>query len=364
MFELQKQRLLDLYQKHETRFEIGFFVAGFIFDILFIAEVDDPFAIFQQIVYLGLIGGRIHYEILFSAKVWNPPARLEKIWNYRNLILHFSLGSLLNLYSLFYIKSASLLNSLLFLILMLSVILANELPAIKKSTVGLKAALFAICLFSFFSILFPLALGYVGWLPVGLAVAATLAVFYFQFRALSQKLSNRNAASKLTLAPSGSVLALFGLFYFMGWIPPVPLSVVEQGIYHEVKKSDGVYLLSTENPWWKFWNSGDQNFQARPGDLIYFYAQIYSPARFSDEVYVHWSQLSPNGDWLGSDRIPLKIAGGRKEGYRGYAVKANYQPGSWRVQVKTGHGQEISRISFEVTPSDETEPRVYTVIER
>jgi len=74
-----------------------------------------------------VVGGCLYYEIIFNAKVWNPPARLERIWNYRNLILHFSLGSLLHVYSLFYIKSASLLNSLLFLILMLSVILANEL---------------------------------------------------------------------------------------------------------------------------------------------------------------------------------------------------------------------------------------------
>ncbi len=102
-------------------------MAGFIFDILFIAEVDDPLATLQQVVYLGLAGGCLYYEIIFNAKVWNPPARLERIWNYRNLILHFSLGSLLNVCSLFYIKSASLLNSLLFLILMLSVILANEL---------------------------------------------------------------------------------------------------------------------------------------------------------------------------------------------------------------------------------------------
>ncbi|MBX9766588.1 MAG: DUF2914 domain-containing protein, partial [Bdellovibrionales bacterium] len=219
MFSEQKQKIWDTYQKHETRFEIGFFVAGFIFDILFISEVDDPFAIFQQIAYLLIIGSCLHFEVLFDAKLWNPPPKFAQVWKYRNLILHFSLGSLLNLYSLFYIKSASLINSVLFLTLMLAVILANELPAIKKSSVGLKAALFAICLFSFFSILFPIALGHVGWLPVALAITATVGVFYLQFRSLSKHLANSKAASKLTLAPGGGVLALFCLFYVMGWIP-------------------------------------------------------------------------------------------------------------------------------------------------
>jgi hypothetical protein len=364
MLSETKKRLWELYQAHEVRFEIGFFIAGFIFDILFISEVDDPFAILQQIAYLFLIGSCLHYEVLFDAKKWVPSSRIVRIWDYRNLILHFSLGSLLNLYSLFYIKSASLLNSLLFLVVMLAIILANELPIVKKSTVGLKAALFAICLFSFFSILFPLALGYVGWLPVGLSIASTSGIFYFQFRSLNRHLSDSKTASQLTIAPGGSVLILFGLFYFMGWIPPVPLSVVEQGIYHDVKKTNGIYFLSTENPWWKFWNSGDQYFQARTGDHVYYYAQIYSPARFSDEVFVHWSHRMTNGEWANSDRIPLKIAGGRKEGYRGYAVKANYQPGEWRIQIKTGHGQEIARIYFDVFSTDTSEPREFTVLER
>lgn len=256
------------------------------------------------------------------------------------------------------------MNSILFLTLMLGVILANELPTIKKSSVGLKSALFAICVFSFFSILFPIALGYVGWLPFALSLISTLSVFFFQFRSLSKNLANSKTASQLTLVPGGGVLALFCVFYTMGWIPPVPLSVVEQGIYHDVKKTSGQYLLSMEKPWWKFWASGDQDFFARPGDLIYYYAQVYSPARFSDEVYVHWSKLDPNGDWANSDRIPLKIAGGRKEGYRGYAVKANYQPGQWRIQMKTGHGQEIARIHFEVTTSDAVAEREYTVLVR
>jgi hypothetical protein len=166
------------------------------------------------------------------------------------------------------------------------------------------------------------------------------------------------------LAPGMSVLVFFMAFYFLGLIPPVPLSVNQQGIYHLIEKTDGKYRLSTEKIWWKFWQSGDQDFLAEPGDKIYFYAEIFSPAHFSDKVYVHWSWLNSKGDWQGSDRIPLNIVGGRKQGYRGYAVKSNYQPGSWRVQVKSENGQEISRLYFDVTPVARNEIRAFTVLSR
>lgn len=356
-----KNRFLKYYEENETKLDIIVFVGGFLFDIITMSDIDDPFSIFQQVVYLGIIFTILYHEILFRRFKWKPGPKSIRIWEYRTLILHFILGSLLSLYSLFYIKSASVLHSLLFLGVMLLVLCANELPGVKKSNISIKAGMFAICIFSFFSILFPIALGFVGWTPLGLAILATAGVFYGMYRMLFKKIPDNYSLAKVILAPGGSVIGLFLVFYVMGWIPPIPLSVVEQGIYHNVEKQNGEYLLSTEKPWWRFWQSGDQHFVARPGDKIFYYAQIYSPTRFQDQIFIQWSQKNHKGDWVAADKIPLQVVGGRKTGFRGFAFKSNYQPGEWRVHVLTTHGQEITQISFDVESSADTEPRSFIV---
>ena len=364
MFENLKARFNFLKNKYEAQLDVLFFISGFAFDAVMVSEVDEPFAIFQQALYLFIIAALIHFELLFRLHKWRPSDRLVKFWSYRNLLLHFLLGTLLNIYSLFYIKSASFINSLIFLFLMAGMILGNELPIVKKSKVSFKVGLFAICLFSYLSILFPLALGFIGWTPFILASVSTLALFFLQFKFLKKYIQDGVLLFRATLVPSISVLLVFVFFYFMGWIPPVPLSVKEQGIYHFIEKKEGSWLLSSEREDWKFWQRGDQNFAAVPGDKIYFYAQIYSPARFADEVYVVFSHLDAKGNWRSADRIPFKIFGGRKEGFRGFAVKSNYETGEWRVQVMTATHQEVSRLYFDVKTVASNPERKFKIITR
>ena len=362
MLLVVKKSIQEIYIKHEVRFDILFFICGFIFDAFMVSEIDDLFSLVQQAVYLLVIAFILHHEILYRLQKWRPVGFFEKAWNYRNLLLHFLLGTLLNIYSLFYIKSASLISSIVFLVLLVGLIIANELPLVKKAKVSLKVGLFAICLFSYMSIIYPLLLGFVGWTPFGLSTASTLAFFYLQIRFLKNKLPDDRTLFNAVLLPGISVLTIFTLFYFLGWIPPVPLSVKMQGVYHMVEKNNGEYLLSSENKiWWRFWDSGDQIFHARPEDKIFFFAQIYSPTRFSDRIFIQWLFKDPTRGWQKTDRIPLQIVGGRKEGFRGFTSKSNYQPGEWRVQVETEMGHEISRLGFDVVSDNSLEPRSFII---
>jgi hypothetical protein len=137
------------------------------------------------------------------------------------------------------------------------------------------------------------------------------------------------------------------------------MAVREMGVYHRVVKADGEYQLYHQNPWWKFWNKGDQDFRAEPGDAINFFAQIFCPGRFDDSVTLHWQRYDLNHGWQTTDRIPMRVTGGRAGGYRGHALKKNHQDGQWRVLVETTDGRELGRLYVAVESAPATEERTF-----
>lgn len=343
-----KDRLLKFYETNETKVDISFFLAGVLFDILTLSDIDDPISILQQVAYLLVIGLILTYDFLEKNGFTQISPRIAKAWNYRDLAVHFLMGSLLSLYSLFFLKSASIFSSFVFIGFLVALMIANEMKSVQKSEINLKIGLYVICLFSFFSMMFPVLLGFVGWVPFLLALAATVAFLYGVYWLLLKKVKDPNLLLPVLVAPGSAVVIIFFAFYLMGWIPPVPLSVQKIGIYHGINKVEGQYMLSHENPWWKFWLNGDQNFVSQDGDAIFVFVSIFSPARFSDSVVLHWQYDDPREGWKTTDRIPMKISGGREGGYRGYASKQNYTEGKWRILVETTNQREIGRLGFEV----------------
>lgn len=355
-----KEKTLQFYNRYEVHLQVGFFLVGFIFDYAMASDVDDPWVLLQQVIYLLIVAWILSKEHLVNHGL-SQVTRFRKVWEYRGLILSFILGTLLNIYSFFFLKSASLFNSIVFVLFLLVVTVANELPQVQKSGVNLRWALWTLCVFSFFSILFPPLLGFIGWIPFLLSAAATGLCLYLHARWLMKKQSDWIALRREFIQPGGLVIISFLILYFLKLIPPVPLALESRGIYHQVERKDGVYLLTHQKPWWKFWHKGDQDFYARPGDQLVFFGEIFSPARFADEVIVHWLYKDPRQGWVTSDKVRMAIVGGRKQGFRGYSVKKNYQPGDWRVQVETTDGREIGRIYLEVIPETGSDERVWEI---
>lgn len=355
-----KNKLLAYHEKHETQADILFFVGGFVLDVFTLSDIDDPISIAQQVIYLLLTGVILYYKFLPGFDAAPKPKWIGTVWNFHDLILHFMLGSLLSIYSLFFLKSSSIATSLVFLLILAALMIGNEMTLVKKRA-DIKVGLFFICLFSFFSMLFPVLLGFVGLVPFGLAFLCTAGCVYLAYRLVLAKVGDPKLARSNMLVPGGGVAGLFLLFYLVGWIPPVPLSIQNMGIFHSIEKVDGNYVAWHENPWWRFWHSGDQHFRAEPGDKIYFFAEIFSPARFDDSVVLHWSFKDPKQGWKSTDRIPMRVVGGRKQGYRGFSVKQNYTPGEWRISVETTDGREIGRLYFEVLTLPQPDPaRAFT----
>ncbi len=351
-----KTRFLAYYEKHETRVDAGFFLGGFLFDVLTLSSVDDTLALAQQVLYLNVIGAILWMEFLVQGGHPPPLPRWSKLWELRQLVVHFLLGSLLSVYSLFLLKSSSLFSTGIFVFALMAIMVANELKRVQQASVDLRAGLYVGCLGLFFGIMYPLLLGFVGWTPFLLALATTGLVVWMGYRGIVKLTGDTQLARRRWALPGGVVVASAFVCYLMGWIPPVPLSLSDVGIYHRITKDGDQFLLHHEKPRWRFWESGDQQFRAAPGDAIHVYAQVSSPARFDDTVILHWQFKDPQAGWSTTDRIPMRVSGGRTEGYRGHAFKQNFTPGDWRVKVETTDGREIGRIHTTVSLIEDPGP--------
>jgi len=351
------ERVKNFYNRHEPACTAGLFVAGFLFDVLAVGRIDKLHNIIHQATYLSLCAYLTGLELRESHGDFVPPERLKTAWRYHAGATHFMLGTLLNIYTLFYFKSASLGVSLLFLAALATLIAINELKPFKDSGTLLRRGLFSLCLVSYFTYLIPTLMGRIGVLPfLGSLTAAAACAGLLNWRLTVRLPAQRELVLRHVAYPFAVVAALFALLYFAKVIPPVPLALSEIGIYHNVSREGDRFELTSLRPRWKFWQRGDQTFLARPGDTIFCWVAVFAPTNFSERLAVRWRMLTPGG-WEEADTIPLAIAGGRDGGWRAFTAKANYRPGDWRVEVLTSDGRELGRIDLTVVPDASDAPR-------
>ena len=359
------QRLKLYYEKNEHAFDIAAFVGGFLFDIAMLDRIDSWSTIGQQAAYLVLIGVILLQMFFAEGRTAPTPSGMPifKRWyyEYRMALVHFLLGTLLNLYTLFFFKSSSLIVSFAFMGILVLLLIANDSKRVKGIGLSFKFALFSLCLLSFCAALVPVFVGSMGLFVFMLSMLAgcvPLAVIYRRIRIHAPERTQQ--ARRQILVPFGMVLIVFLSLYLIRLIPPVPLSIPFIGVYHNVERGEDAFRLSHERPYWKIWHHGDQDFAAQPGDKIFVFFRIFSPARFSDQVLMRWFWKDNAGKWKLQDSIPIKIVGGREQGFRGYGMKSNYQPGDWKLQVETTDDREIGRVYFEVAPAPQA-PRDFEV---
>ncbi|HEX5069448.1 MAG TPA: DUF2914 domain-containing protein [Vicinamibacterales bacterium] len=359
-----RQRARGTYKRHRLAWDLAFFAGGFCFDVFAAqAGVDHLLMILQQTAYLSIIGGILYVDFMRDADPEARPMRpwVEKLWGYRSLVFHFCLGTLMNLYSIFFLMSASFFSSIVFVVVLFGAVILNEIASIRHHGFVVKAGLYVVSVFCFFSLLIPILIGRVGQATFIMSFLATLGVLALFYTRMRRRLRAGILIRRL-LAPGLAVSALFLGLYLAGLIPPVPIAAKTLGIYHRVERVGDHFVVSYVPSFWQFWRKDDERFEAEPGDVVHVFFAIYSPTNFDDTVFVRWSLDEPGRGWQDSDRIPIRITGGRREGFRGYTAKQNYSAGNWRVLVETRDGREIARLHFTVTNREANPNRVFRTI--
>jgi hypothetical protein len=357
------QKPLRFYGKYQKYLPIASFFAGFSWDNLTLGRIDRLLDSLILLLYLLFLGAVIVLLNLVDKKIIKTPLFL-KYREWYPLAIQFLLGGLFSAYLIYYRQSASLTKTALFLIILLLLLVANEFLKNRLTNIYLQMSLYFLASFSFFIFFLPVITKIInlfmfilgGILSLGLVIG--MLYLLFKKTALKSREEFRRVAILI-----GSIYLLLNLFYFLNWIPPIPLSLKLGGIYHHVQRDDDLYRLRFEQPaWYQFFKTSDNSFHYAPGDTVYCFTSIFAPTSLKTKIYHHWQKYSPNREsWETTDRISFPITGGRDGGYRGYSLKRYVSPGEWQITVETENGRLLGKISFHIVQVEEPNYRLKTI---
>ena len=338
------------------------FVAGFLFDVFTIQRIDSRMDLTIQLLYLLALTALLILQQRESTGAWTPPAVVRRVWHHNVEVLHFFYGGLLSAYVILYFRSSTGARPAVFFLLLVALFFVNELPRVRNAGHRLRLGIYAFCVLSFLNYFVPIVAHRInGWMFL-LSLFATLALVWGVADRLAAVHVDRAGERFRLFQPAAVVCAAIALLYLLRLIPPVPLSVTFQGIYHDVRRQDGGYTLVYEQPpAWKIWARDSRPFRARQGDRIHYFVRVFAPAQFTHRIVTRWEHQDADGRWKTTDHIQLpELRGGRDEGFRTFARKATFTPGHWRVTAETDDGRAMATMSFVVEDDSRIEERVWS----
>lgn len=354
----------SFYEAHERALGVTFFAAGMVWDALTLRTIDN---LVDNLILLGYLGAlttvlvldiRAHAGKLTLKRIEDPTAWLRAA-------VQFLLGALLSAFVIFYSRSITWSTHLAFWLILVSGAILNEFLTRRLSSFPAQLALLFLCGSTMLAWLLPVLSGEMSHrmfrLALGISFILTAAVYWYGRKLGRTKASKWGPVEGWVIA---ILLSLLDVGYSANWIPPVPLSVQQGGIYNQVDREGDVFDLT--------WQTKTVGLMApdyartvywSPGQAVYCFTAVFAPTRMSKQVIHEWQRYDAGSDtWLTTDRIEYRMNGGRKEGYRGTTFKRNMMPGAWRVLVKTEEGKMLTRIPFDVVEgSPEGVFRVRTV---
>ncbi len=353
-------RLKAWYAKHERSLVSGFLVAGFLLDVFTFRALSVGTTLIGLGIYLAIMAGSILFVFLFDARTgsWRHPF-WQRLRVMVPLVAQLAVGSLLSMALLFYWFSGAISVSWPIFSVLLILMISNETFRTAYLRPTIQIGLFSFLLFSYLLVVFPYAFNSLAIWTVLLASGLSIGLSALLIFGLVRVAPNLKKRTKHMGIVVGLVLASMNALYFLDLIPPIPLSLREAGVYHNVKRVGKDYQLTgePENIWQSLWPG--QTVHGDAASRIYAFSTVYTPADLNVMIYHHWELYDEaQKKWISQDRLAFPITGARAEGYRGFTYKTHLKFGKWRVTVETGRGQVLGRMRFNfvATPVAPTVP--------
>lgn len=354
----------DFYQRFEKQISSFALIGGFLFDALTIRRADTLWENAWVVTHLFIVAVCIVLINLEEHKGTDLPGSESKTHFWLLNILQFSFGGLMSTFLILYFRSATLLVSWPFILILAAAFIANERSKRHYTRLVLQISLFFLSLFTFAIFVIPVLIHRIGPPIFILSGLVSLSILWL-FLAFLKKYTHERfyKSRKLLWLSIFGVYAGMNLLYFTNIIPPIPLSLKDSGVYHTINKDAfGDYLVGYEDHGWRGMFKVYEDIHVRYGDPIYAYSAVFSPARLNTVIVHNWQHYNNTTNrWEDEGNVTIPITGGRDEGYRTYSEKRYLTKGRWRVNVQTPEGQVIGRILFNVVPTQER-AKIFTAI--
>ena len=145
-------------------------------------------------------------------------------------------------------------------------------------------------------------------------------------------------------------------------LPPIPLAIMEHGVFHRVSSQANPDPTETQRPtvytleyvdrgaWFA---DDDSVFLWQPGDAVHLFTAVFAPTNMEVRVLHVWQRFDESADdWVTVDTIDVStsggVQGGAERGFRTWSRKQNVEPGSWRVRVELDSGRHLGTSSFSI----------------
>ncbi|NJN70638.1 MAG: DUF2914 domain-containing protein, partial [Nitrospira sp.] len=271
-------------------------------------------------------------------------------------------GGLFSAYAIFYSQSATFTGTAIFFALLIMLLVTNEFLRDRLSNLRILVGLYAVVSFAFFTFFVPVITGFINAAIFLLGALLSLGVTLYLVQLVYRNSPDQSGRQPFAvMAPAMALIAVLVGFYFLNWIPPVPLSLKFGGIYHEVKRTGNQFELSFEKQWYQFWKRANTTFPA--DEPIYCFTAVFAPVDLNTTIYHHW-YFRPN------DARPVHACGSNPNQDFWWGAKAAIAPiassrgldsGDWRVDVEAEDGRIIGRVAVTVMSQTEEQQRLTTV---
>lgn len=330
---------------------ILFFIGGFVFDTLTLGRIDRTYDTVVLCLHMTSLSITLYLFNLADDGKWDN-TMLGRYQVYFPLAIQFFFGGLSSAYVIYFSRSVSLSKTMVFFIILVLLLLANEFLKKRISNKYLQFSVYYFISFTFFAFMIPVFIKEMNttiFIISGLiSLGSTLTLITFIYR--SSPSTRAEISLKKLIGIIIGICITINTFYVFNLIPPVPLAMDKGLVAHNVEKIDYEYLVSYEKEaWYIFWRNHNKKFTRQPNEPVYVFTSIFAPTDLKKEIFHRWQWFNSQTDtWEITEDIGFKVTGGRDGGFRGYTYKNNVRDGEWKVEIITEEELVLGVIEFEI----------------